>query len=336
MSPPPLDAASAAWDLTWAIATAALSAGGTAYGAVVRNAVIVHQLGPKAAPVLGPLPHDDVEVCLPSLPALARFLNGLRQRGLEVASHEQSSVDCDLQRVRYTVQPRPPDVRAALRGGIAPGLRALAGVQAAVAACHQSVLQAVCDAEAVVVVVDAHVRQANTDREDTCNNTNIRNAPPFHAIDFECNGLILTRAHGLQLCAALRGPDPFAAPAHLNKVLSDVHARRAVAVNGGASPLRGARLTRRGFTLHGRAIEQARGPYEGHCLMCHDAVPALHWKMKCCDARYHGVCLLRTVGGEWDRERDSRGHPSCPMCRAPCGARALRADLASLLGVPVK
>ena len=52
--------------------------------------------------------------------------------------------------------------------------------------------------------------------------------------------------------------------------------------------------------------------YAGHCIICHGALEEVHFKLHCCDGRYHGKCLqdAMTVG-----EHAMRLKNQCIMCK---------------------
>lgn len=60
------------------------------------------------------------------------------------------------------------------------------------------------------------------------------------------------------------------------------------------------------------ALDATGNSYEGHCIICHAPVTGNHYKMFCCDARYHARCLrdacIKGSGAMLGTEK-------CVMCR---------------------
>ncbi len=137
---------------------------------------------------------------------------------------------------------------------------------------------------------------------------------PFtHTLDFECNGLYLTRK-GLLISSQVNEED-FGMLRHfntLNRVVKDIHQKRAKIMYSTNHTLfvRAAELMQAGWTIYDETLTTAHDPDGGVCLLCHDDLPATHFKMQCCNARYHGACLKTAL---------ARGYKTaCLMCRTPC------------------
>ena len=134
-------------------------------------------------------------------------------------------------------------------------------------------------------------------------------------LDFECNGLYMSK-HGLSIAPELvEGYSEYAKFTQLTKVIDDIIKRDAVychprdtANNIGA---RVQKLMKNGWKIkdcQGCIVSMCDENYEGHCIICHEDVPNTHFKMTCCDARYHGECMKKTL-------ECSQQHSHCVMCK---------------------
>lgn len=139
--------------------------------------------------------------------------------------------------------------------------------------------------------------------------------PPFGMLDFECNGLILDQT-GFRLSRQLIRPgnDPYCHTKKFMNVLKQIESKQAVLVN-----LRWYRVSKMesyGWEIQGlyKEIEPITADYSGHCIICHSHVPHEHFKLKCCDARYHVSCLYQaSVQGNMSMMAKNK----CIMCSTP-------------------
>lgn len=153
-------------------------------------------------------------------------------------------------------------------------------------------------------------------------------APPHRIVlneelDFECNGLLLTKM-GLQLSpAALRCypdvdcRDPIAVLNKLHEVVQNVLQKKTTCFDVFVPDVRLKKLLNQGWTLEGDSFTTLGNvPYEGHCLVCHDPIEDRSVKLRCCDARYHFGCLHQALDFQRQQlQRGERADPGCPMCR---------------------
>jgi hypothetical protein len=127
--------------------------------------------------------------------------------------------------------------------------------------------------------------------------------PPFGNIDFECNGLVMTE-DGIRLskrmtfaAGMLRST---AACLELKRIMEDILKKKAVIVDSRLDPWRVEKMRRKGWEIVApfKNIEQVKHtPEEKHiCIICHEEFDTeVHYKLKCCNARYHKMCLLNTI-----------------------------------------
>lgn len=145
--------------------------------------------------------------------------------------------------------------------------------------------------------------------------------------DFNVNGLCMD-GRGVTLSPALgRGMTPLGLHLALQVVLKDVHAKRAQYIGwGDATNHRLLKLLAKGWTIPLALVKAVDGGYDGHCLICHERfdVGAAHFKLECCDARYHAPCLKDAAMVKMcDTQR-------CVMCSRSVNARALFVDVTIL------
>lgn len=130
--------------------------------------------------------------------------------------------------------------------------------------------------------------------------------PPFGGLDFECNGLILTK-HGLSLADDLKEKQTsHGFIADMNKIASvhaDILKRKAVLVKGSIiDKYRITKMQKKGWEIcHGDLINIERiDPSEEDdcsCIICHNNFKSEQdcFKLKCCAARYHKDCLIEAA-----------------------------------------
>jgi hypothetical protein len=137
---------------------------------------------------------------------------------------------------------------------------------------------------------------------------------PFGNLDFKCNGLIMDK-HGIRLSEhvvpSLRNPvDRTIA---LVQVLDDVLSKKAIMCEK-ANSFRVNKMYDKGWLLESSNIIVVKESYSnegGHCIICHDDCTHLHYKLRCCDARYHSKCITTTL-----ESIAANMSSSCPMCRS--------------------
>jgi hypothetical protein len=129
-------------------------------------------------------------------------------------------------------------------------------------------------------------------------------SPPFGELDFECNGLVLTK-HGLSLADDLKDKQtPNAFIADINK-LARIHAailkKEARLVNGNITDkyrvtkmkIKGWTILHDDFTSILKCLPQETEPPT--CIICHQTCESNCLKLKCCAAHYHPQCLIEAA-----------------------------------------
>lgn len=143
-------------------------------------------------------------------------------------------------------------------------------------------------------------------------------SPPFSTVDFECNGLLLTKM-GISLSPSLY-PEWSLIDRHnkLDGIIDDIRCRRAVYVDPTSlTPQRISKMKSKGWTVVMRAIQQATvdASAQEMCIICHDDIApySICFKLKCCSAMYHRACLERALVSDNDYCMSCTG--CCIMCK---------------------
>lgn len=123
--------------------------------------------------------------------------------------------------------------------------------------------------------------------------------PPFGPLDFECNGLI-ANAEGMFLSGAIlwQKGNPTNYDRKYRAITQDILNMRAVIADRiEGFDYRVEKMMKKGWTIHGlESMSYIHDPeYEGYCIICHDETKDMHYKMKCCDARFHLKCAIKTL-----------------------------------------
>lgn len=138
-------------------------------------------------------------------------------------------------------------------------------------------------------------------------------SPFLGSLDFVCNGLYLSK-HGFGVSQDLCShKDHLGRFNIIHDIVEDIKIKRAVFLQTSAGcGSRTAKLFNRGWKIEDDDITTMDEEYEGHCIMCHDSVPRRHFKLKCCDCRYHAKCLERHLDFKNGTVKE------CVMCKCPC------------------
>ena len=155
---------------------------------------------------------------------------------------------------------------------------------------------------------------------------------PFGNLDFECNGLIMDK-RGIRLSEHVK-PDiknPIQRQKELSRVLDDVLHKKAIMCER-VTVARTKKMFTKGWSIESKNIQIVTSSYiieqsetssddgssstGGHCIICHEDCENPHYKMKCCDARYHSKCLIDC----WNKgDHCIITTYKCPMCRTNVG-----------------
>jgi len=147
---------------------------------------------------------------------------------------------------------------------------------------------------------------------------------PFGNLDFECNGLIASES-GIQLSKYLHNNfNPMDYDKEYRRIVSDVIKKRAVLTKNARDQGMSARVQKmmsKQWTIVGFSsveyveIASTRDACpcpcpcpgdscdndtcecqeHGHCLICHGGLPKNHYKMGCCNGRFHLNCLVQSM-----------------------------------------
>lgn len=138
--------------------------------------------------------------------------------------------------------------------------------------------------------------------------------PPFGSVDFECNGLILTRS-GISL-----SPHMFPDLTHvqrqdkLQSIFADIKNRKAVYISGDVPLHRIVKMRAKRWIVpmkHTQVVDHS--PIDADvCIVCHEDVCSKHYKLPCCNAIYHRDCLIQVVSSEYAGQ--------CIMCKRKSNA----------------
>jgi hypothetical protein len=130
---------------------------------------------------------------------------------------------------------------------------------------------------------------------------------PFGSLDFECNGLLASK-QGIHLSKHLCEGiclNPMTYDRDYRRIMDDILKKKAVLAIGENRHqiARIGKMVDKGWTIAGfRCVEYLKTlgdeEREGHCIICHGELGAHHYKMTCCNGRYHMKCLVQgmTVG----------------------------------------
>ena len=135
-------------------------------------------------------------------------------------------------------------------------------------------------------------------------NTHIEFSPPFGTLDFECNGLLLTK-QGLTIANDIKelNNDPFGFISDITKqtsIIQDIILKKARLIRKigyTIDPYRIEKMKEKGWELvYGdflNVVSTKSIDPEDVCIICHESVKETdHYKLKCCSARYHKKCLI--------------------------------------------
>ena len=150
---------------------------------------------------------------------------------------------------------------------------------------------------------------------------------PFGNIDFECNGLLMD-ANGIRISRTLKSHviNPIDRQIILNRILDDILKNKAKTCQEHMTPYRMQKMLKKNWTMSSLSsnVEIRQQEYDGICIICLSHVQHRHYRLKCCDARYHLHCMKNafTVGPACVYERHE-----CPMCRKRMNEHDVASDI---------
>jgi hypothetical protein len=137
---------------------------------------------------------------------------------------------------------------------------------------------------------------------DVITSKTARNDPYLTDVDFECNSLYISK-HGISICSSLsQGLGEYDKWTETNRIVNDIISKVATYMhpNGTNQNIaqRANKLIEKGWTIEDYlkcVTSIVDDSYEGYCIICHDSVKGAHFKLTCCDARYHSQCLKKVL-----------------------------------------
>jgi hypothetical protein len=135
-------------------------------------------------------------------------------------------------------------------------------------------------------------------------------SPPFSDLDFECNGLVLTK-DGIGLCSELKkGLSSVGVHRTLMNIMADIDRNKAILVN--LKRHRWEKMATKGWDIVGGSIEK-RNECDATCTLCLDEIESdCVYKFNCCNASYHRMCMAKIITTGQTAVVDTH---KCPHCR---------------------
>ncbi len=136
--------------------------------------------------------------------------------------------------------------------------------------------------------------------------------PPFETLDFECNSLFITN-HCINVSSQVevQGLDVLGKYKTVSRIMDDIAAKKTRLMYS-CSPYMAEKakaLLSDGWTIYDDALTSVFEANEVDlCILCHEKVRPLHFKLNCCNARYHGNCLKKCIEAGFTTK--------CCMCRS--------------------
>ena len=146
-------------------------------------------------------------------------------------------------------------------------------------------LHSICDEKQISVDIDAFF---NLDE-----NLSLK-SPPLTQYDFLCNTLLYSK-QGIHLDPTFDTKNAWKNNRQLQIILKQIQNKIAETCSESVSQLRLEKMKEYGWHISGTTLKCVHDPaYLGICIICHDKVPDYHYKLSCCNARYHLKCLEDT------------------------------------------
>lgn len=116
--------------------------------------------------------------------------------------------------------------------------------------------------------------------------------PPFNAIDFDCNGLLLSKS-GLALCYDLSdGLGAYDAFVRMSSIVKNILIKK-TKVNPRSVPMyRYRKMWYKGWLIEGYIVHVCDAEEDDRCIICTERLTNDNcFKLVCCNAKYHMQCL---------------------------------------------
>ncbi len=136
--------------------------------------------------------------------------------------------------------------------------------------------------------------------------------PPFETLDFECNSLFIT-GHCINVSSQIeiQDNDMLGKYKTVSRIMDDIAAKKTRLMYSCSNYMaaKAKTLLSEGWTIYDDVLTSVSETTETDvCILCHDKVQPLHFKLHCCNARYHGKCLKKCI--------DAGFTTKCCMCRS--------------------
>lgn len=136
--------------------------------------------------------------------------------------------------------------------------------------------------------------------------------PPFETLDFECNSLFVSN-HTINVCSQVEitANDVLGKYKTITRIMDDIAEKRTRLMYSCSPSMseKAKALLDDGWTIYDDILTSVSEDTETDmCILCHEKVPTQHFKLHCCNARYHGKCLKKCIEAGFTTK--------CCMCRS--------------------
>jgi hypothetical protein len=136
--------------------------------------------------------------------------------------------------------------------------------------------------------------------------------PPFETLDFECNSLFITN-HCINVSSQveIHDNDVLCKYKTVSRIMDDIAAKKTRLMYSCSAEMaeKAKSMLSEGWTIYDDILTSVCDSNETDlCILCHEKVMPLHFKLNCCEARYHGKCLKRCIEAGYTTK--------CCMCRS--------------------
>lgn len=153
-------------------------------------------------------------------------------------------------------------------------------------------------------------------------------------IDFECNALFMTK-HAISVSSRLvEAKDIYKRNKMTQSIITDIIQRRAVLRRNSVMSLtdliRANKMFGKGWQITNLKFQTVKDDtIDEMCIICHCNVTPNHFKMTCCNSRFHAKCLRELINSQLNSE--DFNNDSCPMCRGYASFTRSDAELVDTL-----
>lgn len=120
--------------------------------------------------------------------------------------------------------------------------------------------------------------------------------PPFNALDFDCNGLMLNKS-GPCLCHELnQGLGAYDSYKRMSDIIDGIVQKRTTVMRQLVPLCRYKKMLGKGWRLSGSFVVSSTAEDDDQCIICTEKLKDHEcWKLSCCNAKYHIHCLSRAT-----------------------------------------